>query len=629
MGWFELLCEGLLRNDLVSTGAQVPFGVLADTEVEWQAPLVTQRENGLWELTSGSPQGIEAAWRVRRHSGTGALECSGSVRNAGREALSGVRELATLDLAVGMVEGWGEPFVRTVNGARFCPGFFPPDDFRSRDRQLLRMWKQMAPLSITALQDGRSSGHSLPCLILAGEAGDRGIAMFYEWSGLWRIGIEPDSLMPGFAAAPWTVRLKAAIWGLDFDLRPGEEVPLPNLLLVGFDGDLDAGGNALRRHIGRHVAPTIAGSPPLPPVSFNHFFAFENEFDAALLEPAAEACSQAGVEYFCVDGGWHPGGFRVGIGNWSQPDPAKFPEGIAPFARRLRDLDLKMGLWFEPEYAHVDSELYRAHPEWFIQGPASSPWTKPGELFYLDRPWEGVEPFSGRDFGLVDFGQEAARQWWIDRIVEAYERWEVRWIRWDANQQPRPHWDQAEPGRRGLSQIDHFVGLYEVWDEILRACPDLFVEQCASGGHRIDLGTVRRGHAFWMNDHTTHSDVVRAMQHGLNTVLPGIYANTNLCQARFDFDEYDYLSHGGGSFGFSGRLHEAPRDAFESYRAAVERFKGYRHLLGGEYSRPTGNPQCRFDHAQVSWSDGGETVEMEFNLGGRPRSAEIRQRHAG
>ena len=28
-------------------------------------------------------------------------------------------------------------------------------------------------------------------------------------------------------------------------------------------------------------------------------------------------------------------------------------------------------------------------------------------------------------------------------------------------------------------------------------------------------GTVRRGHSFWMNDHTTHSAIVRALQHGL------------------------------------------------------------------------------------------------------------------
>jgi len=78
---------------------------------------------------------------------------------------------------------------------------------------------------------------------------------------------------------------------------------------------------------------------------------------------------------------------------------------------------------------------------------------------------------------------------------------------------------------------------------------------------------------------------VRAMQHGLNTVLPGNYANTNLCQFRHNYTDYDFLSHGAGGFGYSGKIWEAPRADFERYVAAVARYKGYRHLLMGDYSR--------------------------------------------
>ena len=74
---------------------------------------------------------------------------------------------------------------------------------------------------------------------------------------------------------------------------------------------------------------------------------------------------------------------------------------------------------------------------------------------------------------------------------------------------------------------------------------------------------------------------LRALQHGLNTVLPGNYANTNICQQRHDFTTYDYLSHAAGGFGYSGKLWEAPAADFERYRAAVEDFKAYRGPSAG------------------------------------------------
>ena len=106
---------------------------------------------------------------------------------------------------------------------------------------------------------------------------------------------------------------------------------------------------------------------------------------------------------------------------------------------------------------------------------------------------------------------------------------------------------------------------------------------------------------------------LRALQHGLNTVLPGNYANTNICQQRHDFTTYDYLSHAAGGFGYSGKLWEAPAADFERYRAAVEDFKAYRGLLLGDYQRPTGQPSSADEYAQVIFSDSGRSVTMEFN----------------
>ena len=49
------------------------------------------------------------------------------------------------------------------------------------------------------------------------------------------------------------------------------------------------------------------------------------------------------------------------------------PEGLKGLAEKVEKKGLKFGLWFEPEMISVDSELYRAHPDWAIQLPGRTP----------------------------------------------------------------------------------------------------------------------------------------------------------------------------------------------------------------------------------------------------------------
>lgn len=607
--WFELIHEKLGLDWLRPPGQAVPFGLTGVPAERWKVDGLETVSDRQSRFAAHTADGLEAVWEMTWFSDTRVVECQGMIAHRGRDPVRGIRECLTLDLQLPLEPGFRQPWLRTIRGApRHIPIMFPPSDFSIEDRQFVETPQAHAPLNLAAADNGWSSAANLPCAILTDEGQRRGLALFLEWSGLWRMAIHPAEAAWASYADGLHLVLQAGLTGLNLDLHPGQSLPLPRVLVVAFDGDLEAGGNALRRHIRRHVAPKLDGREALPPTSFNQWFAFGNEFSADLLEPAVEACAAAGLEYFCVDGGWFPGGFRRGIGNWEDPDPVKFPAGLRPFADRVRARGLRFGLWFEPEWAHRDSRLHREHPAWFWPTPAT-------------------EPESVREFDLLNFGLREVQEWWVERIRRAYYEWGVRWIRWDFNQAPRPNWDHGVPaGQLGWRQIGHITGLYRTLDAILAACPDLFIEQSAGGGHRIDLGTVRRGHSFWMNDHTAHTDIVRALQHGLNTVLPGNYANTNLCQKRHDYTDYDFLSHCAGGFGYSGRLWEAPKADFERYREAVKRFKSFRHLLLGDYHRPTGQPQRPDDHARVEFVDAGQSLEMEFNAPGRRREATAQTR---
>ncbi len=604
--WYELIREELKLNWLTDSEQAVPFTLGGIPREEWQADRFEKAGEAQWVLRAHHPAGLEASWHLRLFRDTRAVEMWGEVTHCGQLPTALVTNALTFALSLPMKTEFGQPWVRSINGVKLgsLANVFPPHDFAVVDRQLIDTPQTYTPLQLQNEEGGRSSANTIPCLILAGEKQQEGFAVFLEWSGLWEMGLWQSGRQVGDPGATRPTSFWAGLRGLRLNLKPGQTLPLPRVLLTAFTGDLEAGGNALRRHIRRHVTPKLGGQEILPPTSFNHWFAFENQFTADLLKPAVEASAAAGLEYFCVDGGWFTSpqrdgvwsvhDWRKGIGNWSEGDPRKFPGGIKPLADFVRAQGMNYGTWFEPEWAHCDSEMCRHHPEWFIPSPPSA------------------------EYHLRNFGLPAVRDWWVQRFQQAYAEWGMRWVRWDFNQAPQPDWDEGVPeGEIGWRQIEHITGLYRTLDEIMDACPELLIEQCAGGGHRIDLGTVRRGHSFWMNDHTTQTDLVRFFQHGLNTILPGNYPNTNLCQKRHDFTDYDFLSHSAGGFGYSGRLHEAPKEDFIRYRDAVARFKQFRHHLLEDYHRPTGCPRRADEYARVLFGD----FEMEFNLPGQPRSA--------
>lgn len=601
--------------DVDSSAGRAPFALTltGGRSLEWRE-IDPPSASGIGFAGAFVADGLRAELSARCFDGSRGVEVSGSIHNEGSETFS-VDGCSTVRLFLGLDGDWAEPVVRSWRGVRLIPTYFSPDDFAAEDRQLLRMPLASLPLAFGSGADGRSSSQDLPFVVLAGKRG--GLALGVEWSGTWFAGFHQESSVEGETRrVPMT--LEAGLWQIDLAFRPGEALPLPPVLLLPFEGDVAEGGNALRRHVRRHVMPQLGGQEVMPFASFNHYFAFQNLFTDSLLRPAVDATAAAGLDYFVVDAGWFPGGFRAGIGNWDEVDAEKFPDGVESFSRYVQEKGMQYGTWFEPEFAHVDSGLYRARPEWFFPEPVSTAYTEVG------RWWRGrAYPGGLSGYRMLDFGLAEVQQYWVDRITSAYEDWSVRWIRWDFNQGPLSHWYATK--NPGWAQIRHVHGLYRVFDHLLGALPDLVMEQCASGGHRIDLGTVRRGHTYWMNDHTTHTDVVRRLQTRLNHVLPGNYANTNLCQPRHDFTDYDFLSHGCGSFGYSGRLWEGSADDLCRYAEAVSRFKGYRHLLLGDYSFELDDPENRFGHEVHRWRDGGRELVIEFNGpdGARTASATV------
>lgn len=102
---------------------------------------------------------------------------------------------------------------------------------------------------------------------------------------------------------------------------------------------------------------------------------------------------------------------------------------------------------------------------------------------------------------LFDLGNPEARGFLASFISERIRVWGLDCFRHDANIAPLEFWRAADaPDRQGLTEIRWVEGLYAFWDELLRRHPHLLIDNCASGGRRIDLETMSRSVPLWRTD---------------------------------------------------------------------------------------------------------------------------------
>jgi alpha-galactosidase len=98
-------------------------------------------------------------------------------------------------------------------------------------------------------------------------------------------------------------------------------------------------------------------------------------------------------------------------------------------------------------------------------------------------------------------GNLEARRFLTDWLSARIDRWGLDWYREDFNIAPLEFWQHADAGdRRGMTEIRYIEGLYAMWDELLARHPGLAIDNCASGGRRIDLETIGRATALWRTD---------------------------------------------------------------------------------------------------------------------------------
>lgn len=436
----------------------------------------------------------------------------------------------------------------------------------------------------------------------AGEA----FGLTFIYSGNFDLHAEVDTYQ--------STRLQLGInpFGFAWHLEPGESFQTPEALLGFSANGLNALSQTFHRIVLDHLQrPTWARRER--PVLINNWEATYFDFTEDKLLELAKLAQQAGIELFVLDDGWF--GARTfdnaGLGDWVA-NPDRLPQGIAGIARKINDLGMKFGLWFEPEMVNKNSDLYRAHPDWAI--------ATPGHIQSVYRH-QYVLNFANPD--VVDNI--------YDQMHAILANANVAYIKWDMNRFITEAFDVTR-GAEHQGELMHryILGVYALYERLLASFPDLIIEGCASGGSRFDYGILAYSPQIWTSDDT---DAVERMsiQYGTSFFFPVATMGAHVSiTPNHQTGRSEPLSTRAnvamfGTFGYEMDLTSTSQEDLAEIADQVAFFKSHAELLhNGDLYRLV----APFDHRRMAWmsvsSDRAHAIVGDYVILGVPNKPKSR-----
>lgn len=291
------------------------------------------------------------------------------------------------------------------------------------------------------------------------------------------------------------VRVLAGIndYLMNYRVEKGREFYSPQSIFT-FGNSRKETAESFRNFVVNHIVDPIFSRKPRP-VIINSWEGFAFSFNEEKMQSLCKAAKDVGCEVFVIDDGWFGkrNDDKSSLGDWFENE-SKFNGGLKKLADNIKASGMGFGIWIEPEMISADSELYRAHPDYAMT-------------------IDGVEPIEIRHQLMLDITKPEVKEYIVNAITEIINKYNVDYIKWDCN--------------RGITEIknadnyyyDYTLSLYEILYRVRTAFPYVFIESCASGGNRFDLGMLFYTPQIWASDNT---DPIKRLftQEGLLNAYP-------------------------------------------------------------------------------------------------------------
>ena len=248
-------------------------------------------------------------------------------------------------------------------------------------------------------------------------------------------------------------------------LAPGECFTAPKAVLTAVRGGVDTAAQVLAENTRRAIEPLLPASEKTLPVLFNEFCSTWGKPTEETVLRHVRALKGKSLGYYVIDAGWYDDdAFEAAtkLGKWELSRRA-FPHGLKYVVDAIHDAGMKAGIWFEFEMAGRDEPDCFNKTDWLL--------TRDGR------------PITAGDRRFWDMRKPEVQEYLAHKVINFLRDNDIDYMKIDYNENIGLGCDGAESLGEGL--YEQILASQQFFARIRRELPNLVLELCASGGHRL------------------------------------------------------------------------------------------------------------------------------------------------
>lgn len=266
-------------------------------------------------------------------------------------------------------------------------------------------------------------------------------------------------------------------------IRPGDSFTSVPCAITVTKGEFESSITALTKYR-RRIRRKNEDNEKLPVIFNDYMNCLMGDPTTDVLKPLIDAAKEAGCEYFCIDCGWYSDGhWWDGVGEWI-PSKQRFPRGIEEVINYIRSKDMIPGLWLELEVMGTQCPMVK----------------KVSKDCFFQR---NGKPVIDHCRYQLDFRNPEVRAYASSVIQRLVEEYSVGYIKMDYNINAGVGTD-LKADSAGVGLLEH-TRAYLAWlDDIFERYPELIIENCSSGGMRMEYSMLSRQSIQSVTDQTDY-----------------------------------------------------------------------------------------------------------------------------
>jgi len=316
-------------------------------------------------------------------------------------------------------------------------------------------------------------------------------------------------------------------------------------------------------------------------VEWNSWWPYEDyKLNEEVVKSNADESAIIGIGVCMLDAGWFGPHSESSLwwkvrGDWHIVNYKRFPSGIGAVSDYVHQKGLKFGIWCEIEAVGQEAELNLLRPELIAER-------------------------DGKKLGYACMGNPQTQDWAFGVIETLINDYKADWIKLDFNLDPGAGCNRTDHGHgEGDGLYEHYMGYYKLLKRIREKYPEVFLENCSSGGLRVDLGVLRNTHRTYLSDPDYTEHHLQVFWGATTMLHPSVCMHFTWSQSLYEKNmvkepiaedmpqhRLDYYIRAAmmGYPGFSYRLPELPAWCLQRIKEHIEFYKniGSRFVRDGD-----------------------------------------------